>query len=119
MAAMQPARRLYADPAGLFLHQAILNSCQRFAAKTALVDTSTNPVRPISYGEYRELVERVPVLRNEPSLDAIRRPGERHRHSALAQRFRHCERRGEMSDRPPGRDQAPKLSLFVHGHERC
>ena len=59
MAAMQPARRLYADPAGLFLHQAILNSCQRFAAKTALVDTSTNPVRHISYGEYGELVERV------------------------------------------------------------
>src|SRR5881275_990213 len=59
MAAMQPARRLYADPAGLFLHQAILNSCQRFAAKTALVDTSTNPPRHISYGEYGELVERV------------------------------------------------------------
>src|SRR5438552_1064248 len=59
MAAMQPARRLYADPAGLFLHQAILDSCQRFAAKTALVDTSTNPVRHISYGEYGELVERV------------------------------------------------------------
>src|SRR2546429_8171488 len=58
MAAMQPARRLYADPAGLFLHQAILNSCQRFAAKTALADTSTNPVRHISYGEYGEVVGR-------------------------------------------------------------
>src|SRR5438067_11397844 len=58
MAAMQPARRLYADPAGLFLHQAILNSCQRFAAKTALVVTSTNPPRHISYGEYGELVGR-------------------------------------------------------------
>src|SRR5207237_9071281 len=60
MAAMQPARRLYADPAGLFLHQAILDSCQKFADKTALVDTSTNPPRRISYGEYGELVERVP-----------------------------------------------------------
>src|SRR5256885_3076026 len=57
MAAMQPARRLYADPAGLFLHQAILNSCQKFAAKTALRDTSTYPPRQISYGEYGELVE--------------------------------------------------------------
>src|SRR5438067_8172479 len=57
MAAMQPARRLYADPAGLFLHQAILNSCQKFAAKTALVDTSTDPPRHVTYAEYGELVE--------------------------------------------------------------
>ena len=67
----------------------------------------------------RELVERVPVLRNEPSLDAIRRPGERHCHSPLAQRFRHGERRGEMPHRSARGDQAPKLLVFRHGHERC
>ena len=36
-----------------------------------------------------------------------------------SQRFRHCERRGEMPDRPSGCDQAPKLSVFRHDHERC
>ena len=66
-----------------------------------------------------ELVERVAVLRNEPRLDAIRRPGERHRRSARAQRLRHRERRCEVPDRPARCDQAPKLSWFRHGHERC
>jgi hypothetical protein len=32
------------------------------------------------------------VLGDELSLDAIRRPGERHQRAALAQRFRHRER---------------------------
>ena len=77
--------------------------------------------RPEPAGEAcdRELVERIPVLRNEPSLDAIRRPGERHRHSPLAQRFRHGERRGEMPHCSARGDQAPKLLVFRHGHERC
>lgn len=48
--------RLYADPAGLFLHDAVLASCQRHATHTALVDTSCG--RRISYAEYGELVER-------------------------------------------------------------
>jgi hypothetical protein len=65
-----------------------------------------------------ERVERVPTLRNEPSLDAIRRPGEGHRHPPRAQRFRHRERRGDVPHRSPGRDQSPQLSLRRH-HGRC
>ncbi len=67
----------------------------------------------------REGVERVAALRNEPRLDAIRRPGERHRHAAVAQRLRHRERRGDVPHRPAGRDQAPQLSVLFHDHGRC
>ena len=65
-----------------------------------------------------EGVELVAGVRNELRFDAIRRPGERHVHAALRQRFRDCERRQHVSCRPPGRDQAPKLSLHCHD-ERC
>ena len=61
-----------------------------------------------------ERVELVAGLRNEPRLDAIRRPGERHVHAALRQRFRDRERRQHVSGRPPGRDHAPKLRLRCH-----
>ncbi len=57
-------------------------------------------------------------LRNEPRFDAIRRPGERHVHAALRQRFRDCDRRQHVSCRPPGCDQAPTLPLCCHD-ERC
>ena len=46
---------LYADPHDKFLHNVILDSCRRFASKTAIVDTSCN--RRFSYAEYGELVE--------------------------------------------------------------
>ncbi len=46
---------LYADPNGVFLHDLILESCRRFAHKTAIVDSSCN--RRISYVEYGEIVE--------------------------------------------------------------
>ena len=75
--------------------------------------------RPARKARDRERVEGVALLRDEPRLDAIRRPGERHRHSARAQRFRHGERRGEMPDRSPCRDQAAKLVAFRHDHGRC
>ena len=47
--------QLYADPSNVFVHDAILASCQRHAGKTALVDTSCG--RRITYGEYGETVE--------------------------------------------------------------
>src|SRR5689334_4085899 len=47
--------RLYADPAGLFLHDAILAACRRHGQRTAIIDTSCG--RRISYAEYGELVE--------------------------------------------------------------
>ena len=47
--------RLYADPAGLFVHDVVLQSCQRNAAKTALVDTSCD--RRFTFAEYGSLVE--------------------------------------------------------------
>jgi long-chain acyl-CoA synthetase len=46
---------LLADPAGLFLHDVILQSCRRHPTKTALIDTSCN--RRLTYAEYGGLVE--------------------------------------------------------------
>jgi acyl-CoA synthetase (AMP-forming)/AMP-acid ligase II len=48
---------LYADPTGLFVHELILDSCNRFAGKTAVVDSSCG--KRISYAEYGELVQSV------------------------------------------------------------
>jgi len=49
-----------ANPDGVFLHNAVLSACERFAAKTAIVDTSTpeTPLR-ISYAQYGELIHRL------------------------------------------------------------
>src|SRR5436190_413890 len=57
-------------------------------------------------------------LRNQPRFDAIRRPGERHVNAALRQRVRDRDRRQDVTGRPPGCDQAPKLPLHRHA-ERC
>ena len=60
MAAHAEGRRtqLYADPEGRFVHDVILDSCRRHAAKIAMVDTSCMPARRITYAAYGELVER-------------------------------------------------------------
>jgi long-chain acyl-CoA synthetase len=50
-----PRTQLFADPAGLFVHDVVIESCQRNPSKIALVDTSCD--RRIAYGEYAELVE--------------------------------------------------------------
>ena len=50
---------LFADPAGKFVHDAILDSCRRNASKIAIIDTSCTPARRLTYGAYGELVERV------------------------------------------------------------
>jgi acyl-CoA synthetase (AMP-forming)/AMP-acid ligase II len=47
--------QLYADPKNLFLHDLVLASCRRNAAKTAIVDTSCG--RRITYAEYGETIE--------------------------------------------------------------
>ena len=49
-----------ANPDGVFLHNAVLSACERFAEKIALVDTSTpeSPLR-ITYAQYGELVHRL------------------------------------------------------------
>ena len=49
---------LYADPEGKFLHDVILEACEKYAEKTAIVDTSCTPARRVTYAEYGELVER-------------------------------------------------------------
>jgi long-chain acyl-CoA synthetase len=51
--------RLYADPHGIFLHDAILQACRQFGRKLALVDTSCTPHRGFTYEEYGETVERL------------------------------------------------------------
>ncbi|MCI0348721.1 MAG: AMP-binding protein, partial [Acidobacteriales bacterium] len=48
--------RLHADPAGIFLHDAILSACEKFASRTAIIDTSF-AVHGISYAQYGKLVE--------------------------------------------------------------
>jgi len=47
--------QLFADPVGRFVHDVILESCQRNGAKLALFDSSCN--RRFTYSEYAELVE--------------------------------------------------------------
>jgi len=50
-------RCMHADPEGRFVHQLILESCQRFASRTAIVDSSTG--ERVSYAEYGSRVEQV------------------------------------------------------------
>ena len=57
----------------------------------------------------RERVELEAGLRNELRLDAVARPGERHRHSARAKHLCDCERGPDVPCRPSRRDHAPKL----------
>jgi long-chain acyl-CoA synthetase len=47
--------QLHADPTNRFVHDLILDSCHRFANRTAIVDSSNG--RRISYAEYGEIVE--------------------------------------------------------------
>jgi hypothetical protein len=65
-----------------------------------------------------ECVELVAVFRNEPRLDAIRRPGERYEPVPATQRFGDGQCRRDVSDRPAGRDQEPQLPLARH-YGRC
>jgi long-chain acyl-CoA synthetase len=51
-------RKMYADPTNLLVHDAVLESCRRTPAKTAVIDTSGTAPRCFSYGEYGDLVER-------------------------------------------------------------
>src|SRR5262249_9594548 len=46
---------LYGNPDGVFIHDAILQSCRRNSEKTAIVDASAQ--RRLSYAEYGALVE--------------------------------------------------------------
>ena len=47
--------QLFADPTGRFVHDVVLESCQRNAGKTALIDTSCD--RRLTFAQYGELVE--------------------------------------------------------------
>ncbi len=49
--------RLYDDPDGKFIHDVVLASCRQRGEKVAIVDTSCNPARRISFAEYADLVE--------------------------------------------------------------
>src|SRR5260370_5797244 len=42
-------RTLYADPSGLYVHDVVLNSCRRFAARTAIVDNSSSEHSWLTY----------------------------------------------------------------------
>ena len=66
--------RLFADPEGVFVHDAILSACRKHGEKIAIVDTSVPgaPLR-LTYARYGELVET--VARNLVTIGV--RPGER------------------------------------------
>ena len=49
--------QLYADPAGRFVHDLILDTANKFPEKTALVDASAS--RRISYAQYAETIESI------------------------------------------------------------
>ncbi|HXZ29513.1 MAG TPA: AMP-binding protein [Terriglobales bacterium] len=51
--------QLHADPAGVFLHNAILEACHRFGERTAVVDTSCSPPARLSYAGYGTRLERL------------------------------------------------------------
>ena len=57
-------------------------------------------------------------LRNQPRLDAVGRPGERHRHPAVAQRLGDGERRSNVACGSARRDQAHELRRLAHSR-RC
>src|SRR5215471_7241056 len=73
MPALPVRTRLFDDPEGKFVHNVVLEACQKFGSKTAIVDTSCDPPRRISYAEYGELVERTA----RGLVGAGIRPGER------------------------------------------
>ena len=81
-------------------------------AASARASASAGPPREARDAEGVELVAR---LRNEPRLDAIRRPGERHLHAARAQRLRDCERRQRRArpSRRPRSGTAARRSLHA------
>ena len=47
--------RLYADPANIFVHDAILAACRKYGEKLALIDGD----RRFTYAEYGDIVERI------------------------------------------------------------
>ena len=63
-------------------------------------------------------VEREARLRHQPRLDAVGSAGERHRHSALAERLPDCESGPDVTGRSPGRDHARELRRRAHS-PRC
>ena len=50
-----PRTELYADPENIFVHDASLASCRKYAEKTALVDASSG--RRLTYSEYGDLIQ--------------------------------------------------------------
>jgi acyl-CoA synthetase (AMP-forming)/AMP-acid ligase II len=48
---------LYANPDGRFVHDVVLESCNRFPSKTAIIDASCG--RRISYAEYGDLIHSI------------------------------------------------------------
>jgi long-chain acyl-CoA synthetase len=49
--------RIFADPAGVFMHSAVLEACRKFPHKTAVIDTGLTPARRMTYAEYGQVVE--------------------------------------------------------------
>ena len=75
--------------------------------------------RPAGKARDLEGVELVPGLRNEPSLDPIRRPGERHADAAFPQRCCDCERRQNVSGCSACGDQGSQLAGASAHRQRC
>ena len=66
-----PRTQLHRDPSGLFVHTLVLEACQRFGDKEAIVDYSCDSPQRFSYSEYGELVEQL-----ASSFAKLFRPGD-------------------------------------------
>src|ERR1700757_4684496 len=54
-----PRTQLHRDPRGIFVHDLVLDACRKYGSKTAVVDSSCDPPRRLTYSEYGDLVERL------------------------------------------------------------
>jgi acyl-CoA synthetase (AMP-forming)/AMP-acid ligase II len=50
---------LYADPAGLFVHDLVTQAAAQWPERTAIIDTSTTPATHLTYADYAARVERL------------------------------------------------------------
>ena len=69
--ASTPRTELYRDPQNLFVHDLIVEACERFGERIAIVDYSCDPPLRISFSEYGNLVVRLAA-----ALSAQFQPGD-------------------------------------------
>ena len=123
--AAQPRREHHraGDEAAAAEHHAGAPPAEDAAAEERRLHGADERAHELEAGAAREAgdgkrVELEARLRHQPRLDAVGCAGERHRHAAVAQRLRYCERGPDVTCRPAGRDHAHELRRLGHSR-RC